>query len=120
VQAPQWDSFNDIPSFSPVDKIGMRLIAGESLMVNMVTIEPGGVVPLHSHPNEQSGYVISGTLILEIDGDKRALGPGACYMIPGNVPHSGETDDHGCVLLDIFAPPRSDYVALQKAARNSG
>lgn len=95
----------------------MRLLAGEQIMMNIVDIEPGGVVPEHSHPNEQIGYVISGTLILTLDGETRRLDPGSCYVIPSNMIHAGTTDEHGCSVMDIFAPPRPDYVALQKQAR---
>lgn len=114
---PIWDHFDTIPSFSPVDKIHMRLLAGEQIMMNMVDIKPGGVVPEHSHPNEQTGYVISGTLILTLNGETRRLGPGSCYVVPSAMLHSGTTDEHGCTVMDIFAPPRADYVALQERAR---
>ncbi len=115
--APQWDDFAHIPSFSPVPNIHMQLLAGEQLMMNRVTIEPGGVVPEHSHPNEQCGFVLEGTLILTLAGETRHLTRGACYVVPANVSHSGATDDGGCVVMDMFAPPRPDYVAMQDEAR---
>ncbi|MDQ2682937.1 MAG: cupin domain-containing protein [Chloroflexota bacterium] len=115
--APQWGNFDNIPSFSPVPHIHMQLLSGEQVMMNRVTIDPGGVVPEHSHPNEQCGFVLEGTLILTLAGETRHLGPGDCYVVPANVPHSGATDHRGCVVMDMFAPPRPDYVAMQEAAR---
>ena len=70
----------------------MRSVTGHELMMNMVTIEPDGVVPEHSHSNEQAGYVVRGTLILTIDGETRHLRPGDCYLAPANVLHSGSND----------------------------
>jgi quercetin dioxygenase-like cupin family protein len=112
-----WDRFEEIPPFSPAANIWMRSIAGNQLMLNMVTIEPGGIVPDHSHANEQAGYVVRGTLILTIEGETRHLKPGDCYLAPANVVHSGATTDEGCDVLDVFAPPRPDYVEAAANAR---
>ena len=86
-----WDRFADIPPFSPVANISMRSVTGQNLMMNMVTLDPGAVVPIHSHSNEQSGYVVRGTLVLTIAGETRRLGPGDCYVAPANVPHGATT-----------------------------
>ena len=59
----QWDNLPDAPAFSPLDKIWMRSLTGQGVMLNLVTLEPGAEVPLHSHANEQAGYVLRGTLI---------------------------------------------------------
>jgi quercetin dioxygenase-like cupin family protein len=112
-----WDRFENIPPFSPAPSIWMRSLAGDQLMLNLVTIEPGGVVPEHSHLNEQAGYVVRGTLILTIEGETRHLGAGDCYLAPANVVHSGATTDEGCDVLDVFAPPRPDYVDAAAQAR---
>ena len=114
-----WDRFEEIPPFSPAANIWMRSIAGNQLMLNMVTIEPGGIVPDHSHANEQAGYVVRGTLILTIEGETRHLTSGDCYLAPANVVHSGATTDEGCDVLDVFAPPRPDYVEAAANARRS-
>lgn len=68
----------------------------------------GAVVPLHSHSNDQVGYVISGRLEMTIQGETRVLHPGDSYEIPGGVEHGAKavTD---VVLIDAFSPPREDY-----------
>ena len=114
--AAQWANFATITPFSPVANIQMCLLSGKEIMMNMVTIEPGGVVPEHSHPNEQCGYVVKGTLILTLGDETRHLGPGDCYVVPSNLVHSGATTDEGCMVLDMFAPPRADYVAMAREA----
>lgn len=51
-------------------------------MLNLVTLEPDAVLPLHSHPHEQIGFVLSGIEILEIVGTEYRLGPHSVYVIP--------------------------------------
>jgi len=114
-----WDRFEEIPPFSPGPHIWMRTVAGSQVMMNLVTIEPGGIVPEHSHSNEQAGYVLRGTLILTIEGETRHLNAGDCYLAPANAVHSGTTTNEGCDVLDIFAPPRADYVEAAAEARRS-
>jgi quercetin dioxygenase-like cupin family protein len=56
---------------------------------------------MHSHPNEQVGYVISGELEMTIDGVVRVCAPGDCYHIPGDVEHMGRAVSD-CVVIDCF------------------
>lgn len=44
--------------------------------------------PAHVHPVQESGAeVISGSLVFEVDGQERRLGPGEAIEIPANTPH---------------------------------
>ena len=113
----QWESFADIAAFSPAAGVAMRSLAGEQIMLNLVTIDPGAVVPEHSHSNEQAGYVTRGELILTIAGETRSLMPGDCYLAPANVPHGATSGAEGCDVLDVFSPPRPDYVEAAAKAR---
>ena len=115
----KWDSFDKIASFSPVEGISMRSLTGEKVMLNMVTIEPGAVVPIHSHENEQAGYVVRGELILTIAGETRTLVPGDCYVAPANVLHGATTGAEGCDVLDVFTPPRADYAEASARAQSA-
>jgi quercetin dioxygenase-like cupin family protein len=65
--------------------------------------------PDHKHPNEQSGYVISGRYRIVIDGVAHTISPGDSYSIPRNVEHRIEIIEPGEVL-DCFSPPRKDYM----------
>lgn len=114
-----WDNLPNAPAFSPLDKIWMRSLTGQGVMLNLVTLEPGAEVPLHSHSNEQAGYVLRGTLVLTIDGETRDLNPGDCYVAPPNAVHGATTTDEGCDVLDIFAPPRADYAERSTEARRT-
>lgn len=103
-----WVDPGMLPTISPVEGIHLGILAGEAVMISLVTIEPGASVPLHDHPNEQMGYVIQGTLTLTIGDETRDLAPGAAYRAPGGIPH-GATSTDGCLVVDVFSPPRADY-----------
>src|SRR5207247_6495910 len=81
---------------------------GDRMMLVEWRFEPGATVPEHSHPHEQCGYVISGTMLFTIDGEEREVLLGTGYLIPSNVPHSARFEEF-TVLIDVFSPPREDY-----------
>ena len=37
-------------------------------MLNLVELEPNAVVTRHSHPHEQLGMILRGSMTLEVDG----------------------------------------------------
>ena len=112
---PEWGHRDGLPTISPVAGVDMGVVVGGAMMMGIVTLAPGAIVPLHQHPNEQIGYVLEGTIALTIGDETRDLGPGATYLIPGGTPHEGSSVD-GCVVIDVFSPPRPDYAALASAA----
>ncbi len=93
-------------SFHGVDF--MVLSQGPKSMVTKMLYKPGDKIPFHRHPNEQSGYVISGKYRIKFSGYNQEIGPGDSYSIPANIEHTIEIIEAGEVL-DFFAPPREDY-----------
>ena len=106
---PTWAHKDDLPGFSPIPGLVMQSVTGGKLMANWVTIEPHRLVPRHQHPHEQLGVMLEGALELTIGDETRLLRPGDAYTIPPNLPHSAATHEEGCVVLDVFTPPREDY-----------
>ena len=86
-----------------------RIASGERLMFSLVTLEPDAVVPEHSHPHEQMGMMVSGTMELTVAGVSQLLSGQALYLVPGGVPHAARAGPQGAVALDAFAPPREEY-----------
>jgi quercetin dioxygenase-like cupin family protein len=89
--------------------VELRSASGENLMISVVNLEPGSVVPDHSHPHEQMGYLISGHLEFTIGGQTRLLGPGDQWRIPGGVAHRVVAVGGPAVAIDVFHPVREDY-----------
>jgi len=84
------------------------LTAGDRMMLIEVTLVPGTVVPMHTHPHEQTGYVVSGRMRLQIGDEALDLDPGDAYMIPGGAEHEA-TALEPLVIVDVFSPPREEY-----------
>ena len=85
------------------------LATGDKSMVTKMNYKNGDRVPPHAHPNEQSGYVISGEYVIQYGQIEDRLKPGDSYCIPENVEHSWEVIEGGEVI-DVFTPPRLDYI----------
>ncbi len=86
-----------------------KIASGEKLMFSLVTLAPDSIVPAHSHPHEQMGMMVSGTMEFTIEGETRRLGPNEMYLVPGGVPHAAKAGPGGAVALDAFSPPREEY-----------
>ncbi len=86
------------------------LATGDKSMVAKMNYKDGDFATTHSHPNEQSGYVISGKYRLKIQENVDViLTTGDTYCIPENFPHSFEVIEKGEVI-DFFTPIREDYL----------
>jgi quercetin dioxygenase-like cupin family protein len=86
-----------------------KIASGERMMLSLVTLAPGAIVPMHSHPHEQMGMLVSGTMELTIEGETRALAGIGMFFIPGGVPHAAKAGPGGAVTLEAFSPPREEY-----------
>ena len=68
-----WVRRSEVPPFSPAPGIEVRPVIGESLMTCWISMEPGAVVAEHSHPNEQLGVVIEGSVAISAAGETREM-----------------------------------------------
>ena len=84
------------------------LCEGERMMLIEVTLDQGAVVPLHTHPHEQIGYLAGGRLLWELGDERRELSAGDAWLVPPNVPHQ-VTALETSVAIDVFSPPREEY-----------
>ena len=107
--APVWAKRDELPAFTPLAGFTMQSITGGKLMANWVTIVPHREMPLHHHPHEQLGIMLEGVLELTLGDETRLLRAGDAYAVPPHLPHSARTFAEGCVVLDVFTPPREDY-----------
>ena len=85
------------------------LARGKDSMITKMLYKVEDCVPFHKHPNEQSGYVLSGKYRLRFGGVDQEIVSGDSYSIPKDVEHSIEILEAGEVL-DCFSPPRKDYL----------
>lgn len=85
---------------------------GDKVMMVYITLEPGAEVPLHTHPHEQAGMCLEGEFELMIDGEARMVKEGDAYLVPSGVEHRAVATAGKARALDIFAPPREDFIDL--------
>jgi quercetin dioxygenase-like cupin family protein len=86
-----------------------QMVVGEGIMVARVLLKKGCVVPEHSHHNEQITYILEGALKFEIDGKEITVAAGQVLCIPPHMPHKA-TALEDTVDLDVFTPPRADWL----------
>jgi quercetin dioxygenase-like cupin family protein len=99
---------NDVKGKEIVPGLYGRFVHGDSMTLSFVDIQPGAILPEHSHPHEQITYLLEGELEMVIGGEKMLLTPGMVHVIPGNVPHSAIARTF-VKVLDAFSPVREDY-----------
>lgn len=84
-----------------------QLATGAEMSVQHFRIDPGAVVPEHSHPHEQAGWVEAGEAFFLVGSAELPVEAGDSFVIPGDEPHAVEVrGDEPLVGVDIFHPPR--------------
>ncbi|MFH1156168.1 MAG: cupin domain-containing protein [Pseudomonadota bacterium] len=109
---------SDTGYLTPVPGIHMKTtVFGDRTLMTEFHLDQGSQLPVHSHPHEQTGYLVSGKMTLAIDGKDHLVEPGDSWVIPGGVLH-GATVHENCVAVEVFSPVRKDY--LPEEARRQG
>ena len=85
------------------------LVYGTKTLMAEFILEKGAVISHHRHPQEQTGYLISGHMILTIGDDIQEVRPGDSWAVPANVEHHAKILQNS-VALEVFAPRRDDYL----------
>lgn len=85
------------------------LATGPQCMMTKMHYRLGNLIPFHSHPNEQIGYILFGRIRVLTRETTIDLGPGDTYSIPANVQHSIEIVEDADEL-QVFSPPRPEFL----------
>jgi len=85
------------------------LVYGQKTSLSEFHLQKGSVMPNHSHPQEQTGYMVSGRLNFIIDGKKHETLPGNSWCIPADVQHGVEVLEDS-IVIEIFSPVREEYL----------
>lgn len=104
--------WEDLPRERLNSHIDRRLVTGDNVMIAHVYLKKDGVVPLHSHHNEQLTYVLEGALrfLLGENEDREVIvRAGEVLTIPPHLPHSAVALED-TLDVDIFNPPRQDWL----------
>lgn len=95
------------------EQIQRQVVTGDGLMMAKLFLKKGAFVDTHSHPNEQFTYILEGRLLFRYGAHlehEATVGPGQILHLPANLPHNALCLEDA-VDLDIFTPPRADWLA---------
>src|SRR5205823_5333211 len=106
---PQFVSFDRLQAFHLARGVTAKALFGEGAMLNLVELEAGGVVARHSHPHEQLGLMLRGSMTLNVEGTDHLLEEMDGYALPGDIEHGATAGRQGALVLDVFRPVREDY-----------
>ncbi|HXH21569.1 MAG TPA: cupin domain-containing protein [Dehalococcoidia bacterium] len=85
------------------------LNSGDRTTLVEITLAKGSSVPVHTHPHEQIGYVVSGRVLFRIGDGSRELAAGDSYCVPGGEEHGVDALEDA-ICIDIFSPVRDEYL----------
>lgn len=85
------------------------LCYGDSMLITEFLLQKDAILLEHSHPNEQTGYLVKGKIRLFIGDAVRDLVPGDSWNIAKDVIHWAEILEDS-VAIEVFSPVREDYL----------
>lgn len=101
--------WNSLPVENMSETVSRQVVHSDTMTIARLRLGRGAVVPRHSHPNEQISTVESGKLRFFFDDGETVVSAGESLQIPGGVPHRVEALEDS-VALDLFSPPREDWI----------
>lgn len=108
----------EFPIFRRVS--GKIIFSSDMMMFLLVEIAPGGTVPEHSHPHEQMGICLNGKAEFRSGEEKTLVEEGTFYWVKPGEKHSVVSlVDEPSLFLDVFSPPREDYIEKNKCVKSS-
>jgi quercetin dioxygenase-like cupin family protein len=90
--------------------ISMKTLAyGENSLLCEFQLKRGANIPAHQHPQEQSGYLVRGSLRFFGDEGETVVETGHSWNFKGGVVHGAEALVDS-VAIEVFSPVRQDYL----------
>jgi len=86
-----------------------NLVYGDKTILCKFELDKGAELPLHSHPYEQTGYLLSGKMNFTIDGKSHEMKAGDSWCIKADVEHGVKVLEDA-TLVELFSPVREDFL----------
>ncbi len=96
-----------IPVFEGIER--KTLTYGDKTLMTEFRMKKGNMLPMHTHPHEQTGYLVSGEIRLLFASEKFKVEPGDSWCIPGGVEHGAEIIEDA-IAVEVFSPVREEYI----------
>jgi unsaturated pyranuronate lyase len=85
------------------------LVYGSGTSLHEFRLDKGSTIPIHSHPHEQTGYLVSGKMIFNLKDKTIKAEAGDSWNIPGGEEHGVDVIED-CILIEVFSPVREEYL----------
>ena len=85
------------------------MVYGERTLLAEIRLGKGAELPPHTHPHEQTGYLVSGRVVFAVDGEKWTAEPGDSWCFAGDVEHSAMAEEDS-VVIEVFSPVREEFL----------
>lgn len=85
------------------------LVFGDKTLMTEFVLTAHSVLPDHAHPYEQTGYLVSGHIVVKIGAEQFDTRPGDSWCIPSDAIHGAQILEDS-VAIEVFAPVRKDYL----------
>ena len=108
--SPRHLNWSTIPVEQVSDGIERQMFIGDRMMICRFRFKPFLVTPEHDHPHEQMTIVERGRVRFYIEGNEQIASAGDVLHFPSHCWHGATMMDEEVVLIDIFSPPREDFL----------
>ncbi|MDX9785910.1 MAG: cupin domain-containing protein [Desulfobacterales bacterium] len=96
-----------ITAVSGVDR--KTIVYGQNTLMSEFKLKKNSILPMHAHPQEQTGYLVAGRIRLILDTQVHDCEPGDSWCIPGDMVHGAEILEDS-IAIEVFSPARKDYL----------
>ena len=103
-----------IPIETIAEGVTRQMLVGDRVMVCRLTLAPRTVTPIHTHVHEQITLVERGRADFFVDGQRRTATAGDLLLFPSGIQHGATMLEDEVVLIDIFSPPREDFLQAKR------
>lgn len=88
-------------------------VYGEKTLMAEFLLKKDSILPRHTHPHEQTGYLVKGHIRFSIGAKTYDAQAGDTWCILGGVEHAAEIIEDS-VVIEVFSPVREDYLPKVK------
>jgi quercetin dioxygenase-like cupin family protein len=112
------DEIRPAPVRSILERHDQSEVPGKELVLGTASLPAGSAIGFHTHPGDEAGYVLKGTLILKVKGQPdRVLKPGDHFVNPRGLVHSlvANSDGEGGVAVSTWVVDKDKPLATPVA-----
>lgn len=102
--------YADVPVVELSPGVRVHIVSAERITVTFGTLAPSICAAVHRHEHEQIMVVVDGECDFILERKLYPMKKGDVIIVPSNTEHGAYSSDKGCQIIDIFSPPRQDFV----------